>query len=252
MYFKSENFYFDNISNKEFGVELVSVDDDSIINRFGLAYTEKLDRQDSPQSNPLYTSTGGKDEEEIKLCFALVDENGEPLVWDSTKIEDVYGWLITEDFAPFVSEDDLNRVYYFKQTAIEKQFSQDMRGYLEVTFQPYKSYGYDRVVASGDATITVNNTSNVDKVYKPVLEVEGTGEDVSITNASISGSEPLVIRNLTGKVMVDNLYRTVQTDNGKNLLPTCNRKWLSLKKGANELKITGGKVKVICEFPIAR
>lgn len=250
MYFISENFSFDDISNKTYGVELVTVDNDSIINQFGMTYSENLEKQDSPSLNPLFKSSGEKEPDDITLCFALVNLNGEPIQWSSDKIEEVYDWLMTDDFAPFVSDDNLDMVYYFKTIGINKQFTHDMKGYLEVKFKPYSTYGYNRVVSTGSSRIVISNTSNLDSSYKPVIEVTGTGEDVSIVNDSIPNSEPFVISKLDGKVNVDNLYRTVETDDGVNMLPKCNRKWIVLKRGLNALTITGGSVKVICEFPI--
>lgn len=251
MYFISENFYFNDISNKTYGVELVTVDNDSIINQFGMTYSEVLEKQDSPQLNPLFKNSGEKEAEEITLCFALVNLNGEPIEWDSNKIEEVYDWLITDDFVPFVSEDDEDKVYYFKTVEIKKQFTHDMKGYLEVKFKPYSSYSYTRVVATGSTRVVINNMSNVDSVYKPVIEITGTGGDVSITNTSIPNSEPFTVTALNEKVTVDSLYRTVQTDNGKNMLSKTNRKWIELKRGLNALEIVGGSIKVICEFPTA-
>lgn len=246
MYFLSENFYFNDISSRSMGIELVSFDSNTF-NQVGMTYQESIDKQDSPSSTPFYISSDSKDTEEIVLNLMLVN-NDEAVVWDEMKIEEVYDWLITEDFVPFISEDNLDRVFYFKTSKIVKQFTNVGTGYLEVTFKPYSNYSYIKSALEGDSKIAINNLSNVDYNYKPVIELTGTGE-VSITNSTLK-TEPFTITGLEGKVIIDNLLRTVQTEDGKNLLPKCNRKWIHLGKGENILTVTGGHAKVICEFPI--
>lgn len=247
MYFLSENFYFNNISSKSMGIELVSFDNNTF-NQIGMTYQESIDKQDSPSSTPFYINSDNKDTEEIVLNLILVNNNDEAQVWDEMKIEEVYDWLVTEDFAQFISEDNLDKIYYFKVSKIVKQFTHGETGYLEVTFKPYSNYSYIKSTLEGNNTIIVNNLSNVDNNYKPVIELTGTGE-VSIVNTTV-GSEPFTITGLEGKVIVDNLFRTVQSEDGKNLLPKCNRKWIQLTKGKNVLTVTGGTAKVICEFPM--
>lgn len=56
---------------------------------------------------------------------------------------------------------------------------------------------------------------------------------------------------LNEPVSVDNKMLTVLNANGENRLSYCNRKWIKLLPGSNNLKLYGyGKVKIKAEFPV--
>lgn len=251
MYFISENFSFDDIDSKSMGVELVTFGD-SFFNQMGTTYSESVDLEGTFLKLPLYTKSQEINTEDITLNLLLVNKDGTQATWDDMKTTEIMDWLITDGFKPFVSEDDLDVTYYFKVVKIVKKFTVDRTGYLEVTFKPYSNYTYHRVRQSGNNKIVVNNTSNVDSHYKPILEIESNSSKVTITNESISNSPTLEIVGVTGKILVDNLFRTVQSEDGKNLLSKCNRKWMELKKGVNTISVSGGDVTVVCEFPMIR
>lgn len=250
MYFLSENFYFDDISNRNMEVELITFDND-LFYQMGTSYQETIERQDSSQSMPFYTSKINDSTEDVVLKMLLVDEDGNPKVWDEMKIEEIMDWLITDDFKPFVSEDNLEMVYYFKASKIVKFFTCEGTGYLEVTFKPYSNYCYIRTEISTSNLLNITNPSNLEGYYKPVMKITANnGEEVTITNETTK--ETFTIGNVSEEVIVDNLYRTVQTTTGKNKLSSCNRGWISLSRGLNKIKVIGGTVKFICEFPIIR
>lgn len=251
MYFISEKFHFNDVSSQSMGVELVTFDD-SFFNHMGTTYIETLEIEEGLSKVPFYTKSQDVNTEDITLNLLLVNKDGTQAVWSDTKTTEIMDWLVTDNFKPFVSEDDLEVTYYFKVVKIVKKFTVAKTGYLEVTFKPYSNYTYHRVRQSGSSRIIVNNTSNVDFNYKPIFEIECNGSPISIKNDSLPNSHALIIGEVTGKVVVDNLFRTVQTIDGKNLLPKCNRKWIELKRGENTLSISGGEVTVICEFPVIR
>lgn len=250
MFFLSENFYFDEISSKTMGVELITFDD-NLFHQMGISYQETIERQDSSQYMPFYTNTGNDSTEDVVLKMLLVDENGKSKVWDETKVEEVMNWLITDDFKPFKSEDNLNMVYYFKVSKIVKFFTCSGTGYLEVTFKPYSNYCYIKIEMSTSDSLNLTNPSNVESSYKPVMKITSESEG-SVTIANETTKETFTIDNVSQEVIVDNLYRTVQTVTGKNKLSSCNRGWISLNKGLNKIKVTGGTVKFVCEFPVVR
>jgi phage-related protein len=250
MRFISENFSFNNISNKEMGVDLVTFDNE-FFKEIGLTYSEEISLDGSVSDNPYY-SKSDEDTEDIVLNMARVDECGNKKRWDRESLIEVMDWLITDSFSSFVSEDDLDVVYYFKVKKISKKLTVNMEGYLEVTFKPYKNYAYYRVETIGDSVVYVNNVSNVDKSYKPVVMVLNATQDITIKNETKIDSEPFKLIGATSDVVIDFANGNVEDVNGENLFSKCNRKWISLDKGENKISITGGKIVVICEFPIVR
>ena len=250
MRFISENFSFNNISNKDIGVDLVTFDDE-FFKEVGLTYSEEISLDGSFSSNPYY-SKNEEDTEDIVLNLLRVDEYGNKKQWDRESIIEVMDWIITDTFKPFVSEDDLDVFYYFKAKRVIKKFTPDMYGYLEVTFKPYTNYAYYSVVANGNSTIYINNVSNVDKPYKPIIRVSNITQDITIKNESIGDSEAFKLTEATNDIIIDCALCTVKDINGNNLFSKCNRKWISLIKGENRISVIGGNATIFCEFPIIR
>ena len=248
MIFLSENFSFNNVSNKSMGVEIITFDDEMFYQR-GISYQESIDRVDGSQQMPLYTSTINDSVEDVVLRLLLV-ENGKSKVWTEEKINEVMDWLVTDDFKPFISGDNWDLVYYFKVSNITKYFTLTNTGYLEVIFKPYSNYCYLRKEYITNNLLNIRNESNVEGVYKPVIKITNGSGTVSITNKTTN--EILTINNVSEEIIIDNLYRTVQTVNGENKLSSCNRGWISLIRGLNEINVSGGTVKFICEFPVIR
>lgn len=250
MIFISENFTFDNISNKDIGVDLITFDND-FFKEIGLSYSEEITPDGNFSSNPYYIKNVG-DTEDIVLNLARVNKYGDKIRWDEESLTEVVDWLITDSFRPFVSEDNEDIYYYFKAKKIVKKFTVNMEGYLEVTFKPYTNYGYNRVEITGNPNISINNISNIDKSYKPVMRILNVSNELIIKNETNVDSEPFKLVGASGDVTIDFSLGTVMDSNGKNLFSKCNRKWISLNKGINRISVIGGKATIICEFPIIR
>lgn len=246
MFFLSENFTFNGKTNKSMNVELVNFDEDFFYQR-GLPYNETINKLDSFSENPLYTSIVNDSVDEIVLNLLLV-ENNRPKVWTTEKIKEIMGWLVTEDFEPFISEDNQDIVYYFKASNIVKYFTPENTGYLEVTFQPYSSYGYIKKEFTTSGSLIINNPSNINNPYKPIIKVTSDVGNISITNST--KKETFTLNDVTKEIVIDNLYRTVQTLDGENKISNCNRGWISLNKGNNNIEVVGGSATFICEFPV--
>lgn len=247
MYFLSEKFIFNNISSESMNVELVTFSDE-LFNEFGLSYSETVELEDGSSTVPSYNSTVNE-AEDITLNLMLVNSEGTPKEWTSYELKEITSWLITDGFKPFISEDDIFLIYYLKCTSIKKQFTNRKLGYLEVTFKPYSPYAYKRVETVMSSRILIENVSNIG-IYKPLIEIHPLEETIQIKNKSIQDSEVFEITECNEKIIIDNLLRTAQSESGKNMLSKCNRKWIKLQEGFNSLEVTGGKIKLICEFPV--
>ncbi len=108
---------------------------------------------------------------------------------------------------------------------------------------------------NGSKDIQFMNRSSYNGFYRPVVEITvHSGQDISIQNTSdhnrlfqftgLPDSGSLVIT-------VDNKNQTIESSADVNLYPYFNMHFLRLRKGDNNLKITGDvTVKFICEFPV--
>lgn len=256
--FYSPNFSFDNIDNDMMDIVLVTTINDDILNNIGTTYIESIKSQNTTTDNPYYLLES-KETETLLLEFAYVDlRDNSPLVWDEDKIDEVVNWLYKDSFKPFVSQDNDEITYYLKATKIYKRFNNEMKGMLEVEFQPYTAYGYKnfikRIICEDEIESKINNESTTsEEYYEPVIEVIAKSDgDIEIQNLSIIEDKPLIISNMktNEKIIIDNFTYTVQNELGENKFLSVNRNWIRLKKKKNILKIKGNcEVLIKCNFP---
>ncbi|MCZ1068661.1 hypothetical protein O0984_11610 [Clostridioides difficile] len=259
--FLDDKFLFDNILSESMNIKLVTLGDDEILNEYGLPYEEALKTDNSFNKNPCYL----EDEttvEPITLQFCLCSEHGEAYEWDDYTLENICNWFWQREFKPFISFDNIEEIYYLKARKIIKKYTKDKKGVLEIEFQPYTNYAYRNfqksITVKDTREIKLNNVSNVDEEYAPVIDIECLEEgDITIRNASISDNEEdsLVISGLelNEKITIDNLYYTVLNSTGENRFNIVNRKWIRLRRGVNILKFTGNcKVSIKCKYPIIK
>lgn len=256
--FYSPNFSFDNIDNDMMDIVLVTTINDDILNNIGTTYIESIKSQNTTTDNPYYLLES-KETETLLLEFAYVDlRDNSPLVWDEDKIDEVVNWLYKDSFKSFVSQDNDEITYYLKATKIYKRFNNEMKGMLEVEFQPYTAYGYKnfikRIICEDEIESKINNESTTsEEYYEPVIEVIAKSDgDIEIQNLSIIEDKPLIISDMKAneKIIIDNFTYTVQNELGENKFLSVNRNWIRLKKKKNILKIKGNcEVLIKCNFP---
>lgn len=256
--FYSPNFSFDNIDNDMMDIVLVTTINDDILNNIGTTYIESIKSQNTTTDNPYYLLES-KETETLLLEFAYVDlRDNSPLVWDEDKIDEVVNWLYKDSFKPFVSQDNDEITYYLKATKIYKRFNNEMKGMLEVEFQPYTAYGYKnfikRIICEDEIESKINNESTTsEEYYEPVIEVIAKSDgDIEIQNLSIIEDKPLIISDMKAneKIIIDNFTYTVQNELGENKFLSVNRNWIRFKKKKNILKIKGNcEVLIKCNFP---
>ena len=157
--------------------------------------------------------------------------------------------MITDSFAPFITEDYPDYVLYLKCVKIQDKLTFGNQGFLEVTFQPYTHYFYKQfetvILLSGDNATTIENISR--EVCYPIITAETTDDIIN----TIEINDMTLKLQLNEPVSVDNKMLTVLNANGENRLSYCNRKWIKLLPGSNNLKLYGyGKVKIKAEFPV--
>ena len=235
MVFYSNNFTFNNIYSKDMNIHLVSEDTD-ILNEYGIPFNS--DEEDT----------------EITLSFCYANDNS-PLEWDYSTTVDFLGWIITDDYYEFVSEDNEDIVYYLKGIAYNKRFTNDMTGIIDVTFKMLSPYGYKhyiRQASKNEKIFDVYNYSNVDNAYKPVITLsEISTSTITLTNTT--NNIAFTINNLTSSdiIYIDNMMGTITDSKNRNRLNDSNRDWIELTKGLNKISVSGTcKVKIESYYPV--
>ena len=257
--FYSPNFSFDGIDNDMMDVILVTTANTDILNTIGTTYIETVKAENTRTDNPYYLLDSKGTTETLLLEFAYVDlKDNSPLPWDEEKIDEIVNWLYKESFKPFVSYDNDEITYYLKATKIYKKFNHEMKGMLEVEFQPYTAYGYkyfEKKIQCEDTIETkiINECTTSSEFYEPIIEVKALESgNIEIENLSIKEDEALIIEGIEkdDKIIIDNFTYTVQNELGENKFLLVNRNWIRLRKGKNILKITGNcEVVIKCNYP---
>ncbi|MDV9712393.1 phage tail family protein [Clostridioides difficile] len=257
--FISEKFILNKRTSDSMGVILITESNNDIFNDYGFMYSETIEKVKSYNGNPTFFK-GEKDTSEIVLKICLTDGNYVPRKWSDYDIEEICAWIKTDDFVEFISEDNVELIYYVKATKIAKKFTDNLEGYLEVTFQPFTNFAYKSDVKTIiikeniERKIIINNKSNVQDDYMPIVELINLGDESTINiikNTSIEGQFEIVGIEKNEKVIIDNLYCTVINSKNENRFEKCNRNWLRLKAGENELKIIGNcKLTIKSKYPI--
>lgn len=255
--FISDKFYFNNIHCDEKCVSIANTDS-SFFEDYGINYSEELSLSKTSNIVSFYDKEETQ-AEKITMQLYLTDAVGNPAKWEYSNIDDVMDWLITEDFAPFISEDNLDRIYYLKCISIKRKFTPTKTGYLEVEFQPYSQYSYRnfnrKFIVIDKKELVFYNYSNVNHDYAPIIEIENLGDEkseIKITNLTTS-SEAFIIKGLKvgEKVVIDNLIGTVVNSLGENLISKCNRKWVKIGKDNNNIRFEGKSNMVLkAQYPI--
>ena len=93
--------------------------DNDILNNIGIEYSSEIEVETNlVEYNPYFTEKPSS-VEEIELNLLLYNPyTFETLSIDNYNINEIYEWLVTDDFAPFISDDDNEITYYFKVTKL--------------------------------------------------------------------------------------------------------------------------------------
>ena len=102
--------------------------------------------------------------------------------------------------------------------------------------------------------VTVHNNSSLNSYYRPVMGITlHGGSSFEIVNLSDRGRIFLLsdIPPDTGTVTIDNDRQIITCNTGQNLYDHCNLKFFRLKRGMNQLRLTGyGDLTMTCEYPV--
>ena len=184
--FVNPNFTFNGIYSQDMNVSIATFDT-NMFNDIGIEYTSDISiENDLVEYNPYYTESFSESSD-IELNLVIYDSTTmEAIDIDLVDMEQIMDWLCTENFAPFISDDDRDLIYYFKVVGIQKVLTFNNKGYLKVTFKPYSKYAYRRreyeIEVNGNTSIEIFNHSRT--IYCPIIEVTNLGDTSTINNAN--------------------------------------------------------------------
>lgn len=239
MRFNSDKFSLNGIHCSSKQVSLLWGDDDFI--EYGLNFNKQM------EYDGLSWKTKNNDQPETIKLNIIYEVNNIARIWTKEKIKDIENWLKTDDFIPFISDDDRNITYYFKTVNIVRRLNAGMEGWLEVEFQPMSNSAYinQNITLRNPArflkmknipALTINNEGDSNEPYYPIIKVIGLNGELRLVNNTNNNTFTI---NGTGNITIDNKIKTVFDDNGSNLIMNSNRKWLSLNKGVNQIQVIG-------------
>lgn len=236
--FYSNVFVYDGKYSDDYEIHLV-YENDSILNEYGINFDDK---------------------KEITLTFAYANKDFEQIVWEEGILRFVHDWFITEDFKPFVSFDEAEYSYMLRGKTLVKRFNHKMQGLIDVTFEILENFTYKfqnkKIVKDNFSKYnTVYNYSNFEDEYKPLLELKNIqSSEIRIENKT--SNKILILSNLPlGKdIFVDNEMGVIVDSDENNLIKYSNRDWITLKKGSNNIVITGScdYIKIKSMYPIRK
>lgn len=244
----SDKFILNGIEGAIKDISLVTFDSEILINT-GIPFSRSVNAADGySQFNPLFNEEDVVPEDIVLNFMYAID--GVPQEWEEWKLLDVKKWIITEDFVPFKTFDNLNYTYYIKCKKIQNKMTPYGFGVLECIFAPFSHFAYQNV--SFSRTITKSSNIVIDNPsmysYKPIIKIKNLGNTSTVNKIGdfeISGLSTNEI------VIVDNLMLLVTNLNNISKFTNCNRGWVELLPGENNLQLNGNcQIEILCEFPM--
>ena len=252
--FVQPNFTFNGVYSLDMNVSICTMQNESLLNNIGVLYQIDYATLNGLVDYLPYYGENFTEPQYIELNLLIYDHNTmESIDVNEINLEEIYDWLLTDDFAPFISDDDKEIIYYFKVVRISKVLNYDNRGYLQVSFKPFSNYQYRRKIYEASVvSVSLMEVFNYSrKKYMPIIEIINYGDEETINK--IGDMEIKGLKN-GEKIIIDNLSKIVQDKDGLNKFSCCNRKWIELEpRVSTPITVKGNcGVKIICEFPIVK
>ena len=211
---------------------------------------------------PYFYGTKYEDKLELEMVFGVNQRRlDEEKYLDRFEINEIATWLTGHNDYKWLEIDQLDTQHYRYRcmcTGLSIISYGRVPMALQATFicdSPY-AYMYPQeftYTVNGTLTISFFNQSSVNGYYMPDLEISQAGGTFSIKNVT-DGNR---IFSLTGypasctHVYVDNDHGVITNNQDLNLYPYFNYNFFRLKRGFNELQITGsGTLTIKCSFPV--
>ena len=275
---QSEFFIFDGIESSEMEQYLIRMSSGGVSSPF----FGGQNIQEGNMRNKVIPYLFGTETKPISFTIEItpIDANGAKKKWTPQLKREIGRWLIHDTYKPFQTSDDLGKIYYAMVTEAPNFQLYDDEGHIPFTFRTNSPYAWspiyleehDLSTNSGTRIIYMENRSNINTNFLPIIEIQlmGGNKNVKLENLS-SGAKPFEFIDLQANSMVsvDNENEVIRGASpvygtGSNadviidFLPTIdspfakfNGGWLELVYGVNTIRVTGRcKIRTKMQFPI--
>lgn len=254
---QSEHFIFDGIKSADMNQYLIRMDGGGISSPF----FGGQDIQEVRMKNKITPYHFGTEKEPIEFTIQISPLDKE---WTPQKRNKIGKWLIHEDYKLFQTADDLGKYYYVIATeASEFELYNNDKGFITITFRSNSPYAwspiyvnsYDLSTNTTTTIIELDNLSNINKNYRPKIEIELVGGETGVQLRNLSnGGQIFKFEGLSAneRVSIDNENEVIKSDIPlSNPFLKFNRNFLELVYGTNRIEVTGKcKIWTKMQFPI--
>lgn len=263
MSFCESLFSFDGISCTEFDLSIYELSDHQINDGFFAGTADILEEHIASKYTPLFYGVKYSKKLEFQIIFGLNEDRlnkGKSLTMQEA--DAIAAWLIGHDEYKYlvINHDELADIRFkCMVTSLEEITYGKSLWAMRATITCDGPYAYRspspisfHIKNSGK--VAVNNLSSHNGYYRPVIQFKPTaGGDLVIQNITDNG-RVFEIKNIPASVVdlqIDNETLVITNSAGLNLYKGFNKRAFRLKRGNNELQISGsGELIFHCEFPI--
>ena len=258
--FLSEYFTFDGIYSKEmYGATIVNTGEQ--LPRIVGSDLSIIEEESGMKKRPYYYGTK-VNPISFQLQIGFRDENEIALKLDFKQRQEIIEWLspFDDEYKQFSVSEDNTLIYYIKVTKFTwKEYVNgdlltiDVRTDSGYAYSPIQNIYVNNIIET-DTTIEISNYSNVDKFYKPIVEITkygNVGDIITITNLDLNESIQL-----DGSLLKD---ESLQIDCDKKLIKSSTGLYrydkitgfLRLKYGINRIRVQGKcEINMLLQFPM--
>lgn len=167
--FASVDFTYDGKKASTYGLRLVRMSPSFFIEDT-IAGSASLESTELPFDFKTHLYKVKREPLEFQLQMALVDRNGDPYEWKPERRRNVFNWIFKNSFKQLIFEDEPEICYYAMASSELVFFSNEGKGYLEVTMKTNSPYAWvlpQKVSIKGNATSSVTATGKLSLAGKP-------------------------------------------------------------------------------------
>lgn len=254
---ESIHFKFNEITSASMGQYSIRINGGGVESPF-FGGQEIIELQKNDRITPFHFGTKNSPIE-FTIEISPLDEE-----WTPERRREIGKWLIHDTYKPFQTADDLSKFYYAIVTSAPNFELYSNKGFVPFTFRTNSAYAWSPIYVEdylitenvdGDKIIKINNRSNINKKYYPIIEVALLNDttDFELINLS-NGKQSFKFTDLHQNeiVSIDNENELIVSN-----LPFSkpfegfNRKWLELVEGINYIKVLGEcEIRTKMQFPI--
>ena len=257
--FQSKDFTLAGISNKDMGVIIVYLDTPQT----QLGVNRTIKEGEAIQNIPVhFGSTNEPVSFSIQLSF--VDKNENPIIPSLQHKQKVIEWLFPKDnqYKAFIPEENGLEYYIKFLNCQEVKYNNGLlltlnaRTNSPFCYAPENIITYHLNASKGFMDIEIDNKSNVDVIYKPIILFKpnpNNDSSVQLTVENKTTGDKFTIKNINinEQILINCNRRFVFNEKYESKYLNMEGDFIRLAFGVNKLRLEGyGKLKIKTHFPM--